>query len=289
MTTFLHTNLGGLLGPDHDKISYVKMKVEGIAKQIEKVVQLAPHHPQQVFTVLRLSTLAQATYLQRTVDVPPDIYQPIDTAMANTAIPYLLKWEHITEAQIQMVSLPFRDGGLGLPKIADTAVSQFKGSREATGVLSALMMSRVSKLDDTQRQAHDSHIAKSSAKARKSRKEVTKMKSKSLVEGNNLPHVMARALARAKGSKESSVLFSLLPSTLLGTVLDEVVFRDAITVRYSYPTLNGTSDKCSADNFDADYDLEHACSCKKGGNIIANHDDVMKALQQVGLTVLRDT
>ena len=103
MTTFLHTNLGGLLGPDHYKISYVKMKVEGIAKQIEKVVQLAPHHPQQVFTVLRLSTLAQATYLQRTVDVPPDIYQPIDTAMANTSIPYLLKWEHITEAQIQMV------------------------------------------------------------------------------------------------------------------------------------------------------------------------------------------
>ena len=59
-------------------------------------------------------------------------------------------------------------------------------------------------------------------------------------------------------------------------------------MRYSYPTLNGTTDKCSADNCDADYDLEHACSCKKGGNIIANHDDVMKALQQVGLTVLRD-
>ena len=49
-----------------------------------------------------------------------------------------------------MVSLPIRDDGLGLPRLANTAVSQFKGSREATGVLSALMMSRVSKLEDTQ-------------------------------------------------------------------------------------------------------------------------------------------
>ena len=87
-------------------------------------------------------------------------------------------------------------------------------------------------------------------------------------------------------SLASSSPFSPQPSWVQ-TVLDEVVFRDAITVRYSYPTLNGTADKCSADNCDADYDLEHACSCKKGGNIIANHDDVMKALQQVGLTVLK--
>jgi len=70
-------------------MTYVNGKVKGIANQIEKLVTLAPNHPHQAFTVLRLSILAQATYLQRTLDVPAKFFQPIEDIMTSEAIPYL--------------------------------------------------------------------------------------------------------------------------------------------------------------------------------------------------------
>jgi len=105
-------NLGSVLGPEGDKRAYVEGKAKDIAKHIQCLVDTAPHHPHQVYTVLRLSVLPRVTYLQRTTLAPPEVYQPIEDVMRDIMIPFLLKWDMISEAQSLMVGLPVRDGGL---------------------------------------------------------------------------------------------------------------------------------------------------------------------------------
>ena len=115
--------------------------------QIESLVDTAPNHPHQVYTVLRLSVLPRVTYLQRTTQVPPEAYQPIEDAMTQKLIPYLLKWELITEAQRIMVGLPVRDGGLALLDVREAAVPQHEASIETTGLAQSLILARWSRDD----------------------------------------------------------------------------------------------------------------------------------------------
>ena len=92
---FSAKSLGSILGPDASKRDYVEGQARNIAKQLERLVALAPHHPHQVYTVVRLSILPRVIYLQRTTAAPVEAYQAIEGVMVRSVIPYLLQWDLI--------------------------------------------------------------------------------------------------------------------------------------------------------------------------------------------------
>jgi hypothetical protein len=291
-------NLGSVLGPEAAKRAFVDSKVQEIAKQIERLIEIAPHHPHQVYTVLRLSVLPRVTYLQRTTPVPTEVYQPVEDAMVSKAIPYLLKWEMISEAQRLMVGLPVRDGGLALLDVRKAAVSQYTASLEATAVLQSLILDRVGGIDSKQREAHMTHFVKVAASKRQERRAATKAEAQALIDGEavlpvgapQLPSMMRRALKRARECqlRGTGLIYTLMPSKVLGLNLDAVVLRDSIAVRYHYPTLHAATEVCTADGCNEPATLEHSLSCSKGGNVIRRHNAPLRTLQDIALITLGD-
>ena len=287
-----------MLGPDDAKRAYVESKVKNIAQQIKGLIDTAPHHPHQVYTVLRLSILPRVTYLQRTTPVPAESYKLIEDVMVATVIPYLLKWELISEAQRLMVGLPVRDGGLALLDVRKTVVPQHKASLEATAVLQSLILDQIGTIDASQREAHIHHFVKVAAAKRQERRAATKVEALGLVNGEaalsegspQLPQTMRHALARARDCQPrgAGLIYTLLPSSLLGLKLDAIVLRDSIAVRYNYPTLHAATETCTADSCGEPYTLEHALQCRFGGNIVRRHNAPLRVLQEIALTALGD-
>ena len=218
--------------------------------------------------------------------------------MKEIMIPYLLKWEMISEAQRLMVGLPVRDGGLALVDVRKAAASQHKASVESTAVLQALILDGVGTIDAYHREAHMNHLNKVAAAGRQERRLATKKEALALMSGevplpdgsHQLPQMMKRALTRARDAQHrgAGLIYTLLPSKLLGRNLDAVVFRDSIAVRYHNPNLHAATEVCTADNCNEPATLEHALTCPKGGNIIKRHNALIRTIQEISLTTLGD-
>ena len=101
---------------------------------------------------------------------------------------------------------------------------------------------------------------------------------------------MRRALDRARTCQHrgTGLIYTLIPSKILGLTLDSVVFTDSIAVRYNSPTLYAATEECTADRCSAPATLEHVLTCPYGSNIIDRHNTPMETLQDVSLTVLGD-
>lgn len=197
-----------------------------------------------------------------------------------------------------MVGLPVRDGGLALLNVTKLADSQYTSSQKSTAVLQSLILDQVRTLDPNQRDAHMAHFAAAAAARRQDNVNKTKAEASALEEGTailqdgspQLPSTMRRALARARDCQKrgAGLIYTLLPSKLLGLTLDSVAFRDSIAVRYNYPTLHAAVETCTADRCGEPYTLEHALQCRYGGNIIQRHNAPLRALQEIVQTALGD-
>ena len=144
-------------------------------------------------------------------------------------------------------------------------------------------------ISSTQCRAYNEHFVTSANEMRKGKKGRIKEDALALIASNELPPDMGRAFQRNRAHPETSLVFSIVPSDLLGTTIEAPVFYDSVAVHYNYPTPYAANETCSGDGCNQVATIHHACSCMLGGNIKRRHDDVLRTAQKVAQTVTGDT
>ena len=167
----------------------------------------------------------------------------------------------VSDTEREVISLPYRHGGLGIQNPVETADVEHKSSKEVTSQLTNHLIdqdSDLSKLD-----ANQLKETKAMLKAEKEASFMTK--ATSLMEKLSPNEARSFLTAQEKGA---SAWLSSLPIKTLGYSLNKQEFRDAVCLRYGWKIKDTpTHCACGAKN-----STNHTLICPKGGYVCLRHN-----------------
>ena len=102
------------------KEQYTKNKVEGWVKDLELFSKYEQDDPQAAYSAFTKGLCSRWAHFQRTVPDMSELFEPLENAIRDQLIPALVGQE-VSEAERQILALPFRHGGLGLTDPQETA------------------------------------------------------------------------------------------------------------------------------------------------------------------------
>ena len=215
-----------------------------------------------------------------------ELLQPLEEAICEKLIPSLFGantgWMEITPALRDLIALPARLGGLGIPNPVKDAPQCHADSVELTKHLSYLLAT--SQQHDHSDSAEDQQARKKAianikaAKAKRQQDEWQRIREK-------VDPKLARVM-QFTSEKGASALFSASPLRKYGIPFEaKQDFWDAVRMRFAFPLLN-LPDTCSGCN--KPYSLDHSQICKVGGFIHWRHDSAAKLFAGMCKEVFRD-
>ena len=169
-------NLGSMLGPQDAQDEFAKAKAIEWAAQVEQLAKIAPKDPHSVYAVYNACQKAKWTYQQRVLktEAPQEVYGPIEQAIQKHLLPALTGWKgEVTKAERDMLSLPAREGGMGLEDPTKTASHNYGASVRATAVMQRMVIEgTVMQPEDFFE--HNRHMTRMAGAAKKARCKVLK-------------------------------------------------------------------------------------------------------------------
>jgi hypothetical protein len=258
-----HRYVGGFIGTDASRTQWLEPMIADWVFGIEQLASVAKRFPQAAYAGLAKSLQTEWQYLQRVLPHAGGSFRPIEAALASTFLPQLLQEPEASADTLRdLLALPVRQAGLGIPDPVSSAQSCHKASVLCTTVLIRSLRTRQD-LDVP------GHAAQSALHRRRLRKKRDEDDTAALLQlcGQAGP-VAARRMRR---SRETGAWLTAMPNTLNGTELAEDEFRDSLRLRFGLTplALPGRCDGC-----DAKFTVAHAMSCKKGGLVLLRHNDV---------------
>ena len=220
----------------------------------------AKSQPQAAYSAFVHGLRSKWTFLCRTMP-DMDIYlRPLDLAISDTFIPAIID-RTISTSEREVLALPCRLGGLGLPYPSSFAV-QYHSSREITYPLARLIATQTLELGDA---ILDVHNVKRRVKiAAFESVRVTAVTLSATLDADFQRVVM---LAAEKGA---SSWLTCRPIKRHGFTLTKGEFRDGIHLRYNWlPQRLPSSCSCGSE-----FSVSHALSCPTGGFPTLRHNEV---------------
>ena len=172
----------------------------------------------------------------------------------------------LLQLQWDLLTLPTRLGGLGLPSVKRLAQQDYGISVAVTAPLTALILEQKSSLEGV---AQEQQQLKTAAV----RMKTTNLQAFAESVVDRLPPQGKRAVELAK-EKGSSSWLNALPIAEHGFDLSKAAFRDAVSLRYGLEIANLPS-TCSCG---AHFDTTHALHCPTGGFTMTRHNEVRDIL-----------
>ena len=271
ITTNGKRHLGATIGTNGFKNDYMQEKVSEWCSKLKVLSKMAHSNPQTAYAAYIFGEQHKYTYFMRTIQGISDILKPIDDVMDNEFIPALFG-SNITPNEREIISLPIREGGLGLGV-------QHKNSDACYAVSKAItepLMKQIISQDQQLPSCEEVKQARSAGAQMIQRQLEEKINN---VQMNQTP-TMKRNLEQLALPGASSWL-SALPLKEQGFNLNKSEFQDALNIRYDR-VLKNLPSKCACDK---KFDLTHAMNCTRGGFISNRHDSIRnfeaKLLKQV--------
>ena len=170
----------------------------------------------------------------------------------------------ITNDQLRnLLGLPARLGGIGVPNPAMMTDFEFAASLQITEPLKRLILAQEPTYTYEAMAEQMSAISEIRKKRRKNASQMAEELSQSL------PPNLQRAIDLAKEKGASSWL-TTLPIKEFGFCLHKGAFSDALALRYGLP-LSRLPSHCACGR---SFTVEHALSCSRGGFPIIRHNEV---------------
>ena len=253
-------HLGAAIGSAEFKNVYIDTKVKKWVENIKSLTQVAQTQPHVAYAAFIHGEQHKYTYFLRTIAGIASNLQPLDDAINNLFIPALFGSE-LSESERDLLSLPVREGGMGMKKVVDYADISYDISLKISQPLIKQILLQSDELLSVD-------VVKETKTAA-----VLEFKTKELERFNNIKNTqipnMQRNIEQLSEPGASSWL-SALPLQEYGFNLTKSEFQDAIALRYNRQVKNLPS-KCPCGKT---YSVTHALNCHLGGFVNARHDQI---------------
>ena len=140
ITTQGQRHLGAPLGSKSFVEKFVHAKVSVWVSEIKSLSEIASSQPQAAYAALTHGLMSRWTHLMRTVPGIDNLFQPLEDEIRHRFLPALTGREAPSDAERELIVLPARHGGLGIPIPTRIASWQFTRSVEITAPLVGLIV-----------------------------------------------------------------------------------------------------------------------------------------------------
>lgn len=260
ITTQGRKYLGGFVGKKEGSEEYVKELMNDWVSQLEVLSEIAKTEPQAAYSAFTAGFQHKMTYFIRTISDLADILEPLDNVINNKFIPAITEGQILSAADRELLSLPVRLGGLGIPIYQEICSREYENSRKATQLLSPKIVAQ--EAEYVHDQAREREIDR---EIRKARDEAHKHKLDRLRTNMTKGEKRGNDLAQMKGA---SAWLTSLPLKDEGFILNKREFFDALAMRYRWD-LRRLPSKCACSQ---GFTMDHALQCPLGGYVIWRHD-----------------
>ena len=269
--------LGAVIGSIDFKRSYVKKKVDKWIDDIKDLSLLAVEEPQIALSAYTKGICHRWTFIQRTVDGISSLFSPLEECIRENLIPAIIG-RNISDFERKVLSLPVRQGGLGIANPVETCEREYHASKLITEDLAALLYRQEQDLTlfDTEKQ-------EAVIKELKKNKEIfiTDYQKQLSLQSNNITIKRAMELNKERGSGS---WLTVLPLEEHGFCLNKQEFRDSLRLRYGWSVPNMPHFcGCGQKN-----NIDHTLICKKGGYVAMRHNNLRDLNAELQREVCRD-
>ena len=147
ITTDGKRHLGAAIGSSQSKSDYMDEKVKKWCDEISVLSEIAKSQPHAAYAAFIHGEQHKFTYFLRTIGDIATSLKPLDDIISNTFIPALFGRE-ITENERDIISMPIRDGGLGIRFVANNADLSYDTSITITQHLIGCIITQSDNLPD---------------------------------------------------------------------------------------------------------------------------------------------
>jgi len=248
-----HKVLGSVIGNPKACQDHISQWQDKLTPILDRLKEYASSSPQEVYHCLKRSTMSKLTFMSRTTPLFCDNLKAVDQKISTEIIPAITGRPPISSNERQLLSLPAREGGLGLCEISDMRTNLENSKR---------LSEPLSTLQGVEARQHQLSIQ---AQLHTSRREEIRSKCQVVDDSLTPSQKFRRALTKERGA---SAWLTTLPIKKFGFNLHKTAFRDALCFRYGWEPTN-LPNKCPCG---AAFTVNHAMTCHVGGFVNIRHN-----------------
>ena len=263
ITTEGKRHLGAAIGTQTFIEKYVQQKVSKWVNEVERLSSIATSQPHAAYSAFTHGLAGKWAYIARTIPNVENLFKPLEEVIRKQFLPSVTGQNAFGENERDLLALPSRLGGLGIPDPSKQAAPQHAACRNITAPLVELIVSQSEVYDP------ETKAAQTRAKNR-TRYFHRQQQARAAAELKaELPQRLQKAID-VSSEKGASSWLSTLPIAEHGFALHKGAFRDALCLRYGWqPQHLPTHCVCGSK-----FDVEHALSCPRGGFPSIRHNEI---------------
>ena len=271
-------HLGSVIGTPEFKEEFVKTKVEEWVAELQRLAEIAKTEPHAAYTAFTFGIKHRWTFVMRTVPNIEHLLMPLENTIKENLIPALAGRHYPSVRDREIIALPPRLGGLGIPNPRRQAETEHQNSKDLTAKLTQLIVAQDERgeVDPVEQMRIKNEISKARETKQKNDRDMIK---NNLAEGIDI----GRRMDMVQETGASNWL-TALPIRAKGFSLNRQEFNDALALRYGWP-IDGLPQECQCGS---PFNSDHAMTCKTGGFICSRHDEVRDLTAQMLREVCQD-
>ena len=266
-------HLGAVVGSF--KTEYIWDKMKGWVEDIKILALIAKDDLQSAYAAMVFSIQHRWRYIQRTVPNISALFKDLENEIHHTLLPAILG-RKISSEEKDIIALPVRYGGMGIPKPEEWSDFEFEASKKVTEKLKAIIIRQ-----DFDTNINATEIVAVKREVKHEKEMLWKTKYESIHAGLNTSTKWALDNAQQKAA--SSWLTSL-PITWLGFVLNKQEFKDSISLRCNWH-IDNVPNYCGCGSAN---DIDHCLTCRRGGYVVMRHNQIRDTITNVMKEVRHD-
>ena len=228
--------------------------MEGWVKEVEDLAKIAKTQPHVAFTLYTHCTKYKWSFLLRTVPEVANLFQPIEDAITNHLLPALTGHDKLNSMERELMALPARLGGLGIPDPTLQDPTALQNSRTISSTLTALITNQSQDLSEENQR----NQFKAKQELKRKQRDTEKKNQQMLLK--KLPANLKRAV-KMSSEKGASSWLTAIPIEKHGFLLHKGEFYDTIQLRYGWiPGRLPRNCVCGKP-----FTVDHAMICSHGG------------------------
>ena len=258
--------LGAPLGTTEFKQQYVKTQVEVWAQELSILSDIATSEPHTSFAAFTVGLSKRWLFLMRTTPGISELFQPLENNITNLLLPNTIS-NQLTPDYRKLLSLPARDGGLGIFNPVEVAETEYTSSTNATAPLSKLINEQKTTFDSEGVYLLEQQLKHEKAEMLLAKRDRQKKDHEEVV--STLTSAQQR-FHQERSRKGASIWVTSLPLKEHGFNFNKREFRDAMSLRYGFE-LEDRPHSCPCGKINT---TEHCLTCPLGGYVQLRHNEI---------------